>query len=112
MHVYKNDVVRVVARDTRLSQRVVGDALNSAVKVITSALKDGKTVTFPGFGTFYTSQRKEGTVKHIRTKETITVPARRVAAFRVGELLKKGVRNAKPEKQAKRSKLPFMRRGK
>src|SRR5579864_7697207 len=111
MHVYKNDVVRKVAQDTRLSQRVVGDALNSAVKVISQALREGKTVTLPGFGTFYTSQRAEGTVKHIRTKETITVPARRVAAFRVGELLKKGVRNAKPEKPKKGGKLSFMRRG-
>src|SRR2546423_14538832 len=111
MHVYKNDIVRKVAQDTRLSQRIVGDALNSTVKVITQTLKEGKTVTFPGFGTFYTSNRAEGTVKHIRTKERIKVPARRVAAFRVGELLKKSVRNAKPEKQGRRSKLPFMGRG-
>src|SRR4051794_28226450 len=108
---YKNDVMRKVAQDTRLSQRVVGDALKSAVKVISQALKEGKTVTFPGFGTFYTSTRKEGTVKHIRTKQVIKVAARRVAAFRVGEQLKKGVRNAKSEKPAKRSKLSFMRRG-
>ena len=112
MHVYKNDVVRKVAQDTRLSQRVVGDALNSAVNVISQALREGKTVTFPGFGTFYTSQRAEGTVKHIRTKETITVPARRVAAFRVGALLKQGVRDAKAEKRGRRSRLGFMRRGK
>ena len=109
---YKNDVVRKVAQDTRLSQRAVGDALTSALKVITQALKDGKTVTLPGFGTFYTSHRSEGTVKHIRTQETITVPARRVAGFRVGELLKQGVRNAKPEKHGKRSRLGFMRGGK
>ncbi len=109
---YKNDVVRRVAQDTRLSQRVVGDALNSMVKVISQALREGKTVTFPGFGTFYTSQRGEGTVQHIKTRETITVPARRVAAFRVGELLKKGVRDAKPEKRGRRSRLGFMGGGK
>ena len=112
MYVYKNDVVRRVAQDTRLSQRVVNDAVGSMVKTITQALREGKTVTIPGFGTFYTSNRGEGTVKHIRTHETITVPARRVAAFRVGEQLKKAVRTAKAEKPAKRSKLPFMRRGK
>jgi DNA-binding protein HU-beta len=110
--VYKNDVVRKVAQDTRLSQRVVGDALNSAVQVIGQALRDGKTVTFPGFGTFYTSHRGEGTVKHIRTKEPITVPARRVAAFRVGELLKQSVRTANPAKHGRRSRLGFMRGGK
>jgi len=112
MYVYKNDIVRKVAQDTRLSQRIVGDALSSAVKLITQALREGKTVTLPGFGTFYTSNRREGTVKHIRTHETIKVPARRVAAFRVGELLKKSVRSAKPEKHAKRSRLGFIRREK
>ena len=109
---YKNDVVRKVAQDTRLSQRAVSDALNSMVNVVSQALHEGKTVTFPGFGTFYTSIRGEGTVKHIRTKETIKVPARRVAAFRVGEVLKKSVRNVKPEKRAKRSRLGFIRGGK
>ena len=100
---YKNDVVRSVARDTRLSQRVVRDAVNSAVKVITAALKEGKQVTLPGFGTFYTSHRGEGTVKHIKTKQVIKVAARRVVGFRVGDLLKKGVRNTKPvEKKRKK----------
>ncbi len=109
---YKNDVVRKVAQDTRLSRRVVKDALNSMVHVVSQALNEGKTVTLPGFGTFYTSNRSEGTVKHIRTGETIAVPARRVAAFRVGELLKRSVRTVKPEKRARRSRLGFIRRGK
>ena len=98
---YKNDIVRSVARETRLTQRVVHDALTSAMQVITQALREGKTVTLPGFGTFYTSNRGEGTVRHIRTGETITVPARRVAGFRVGELLKKSVRSAKPGRRKK-----------
>lgn len=99
---YKNDVVHMVARDTRLSQRIVGDALNSAMRVISQALKDGKTVTFPGFGTFYTAKRAEGTVRNIRTGEPITVPERRVAAFRVGNLLKAGVRNTKPASKGRK----------
>jgi DNA-binding protein HU-beta len=93
--VYKTDVVRRVAQETRLSQRAVRDALTSAMQVITQALKEGKTVTLPGFGTFYTSNRGEGTVRDIRTGARITVPARRVAGFRVGELLKQSVRGAR-----------------
>ncbi|HEY8743028.1 MAG TPA: HU family DNA-binding protein [Chloroflexota bacterium] len=109
MHVYKNDVVRTVAQETQLSQRAVRDALTSTLTVIVQALQAGKTVTLPGFGTFYTSTRAAGRITHIRTGETITVPARRVAAFRVGELLKKSVRNTKPEKRARRSRLGFIR---
>ena len=102
---YKNDIVRKVARDTRLSQKDVRDALNGMVQVVTQALREGKTVTLPGFGTFYTSNRREGTVKHIKTKQVIKVPARRVAAFRVGALLKKSVRNEKEEKRGKKRSM-------
>ena len=109
---YKTDIVRRVAQETRMKRRDVNDAVSGALKVITQALRDGKTVTLPGFGTFYTRHQKEGTVKHIRTHETIKVAARRVAAFRVGDTLKKSVRNAKVETPRKRSKIPFLKRGK
>ncbi len=109
---YKNDVVRKVAQETRLSQRAVGDALNAAITVISQALGDGKTVTLPGFGTFYTSQRGEGTVRDPRTHQPITVSARRVAHFRAGELLKRSVMNARGAKPGRRGRLPFLRRGK
>jgi DNA-binding protein HU-beta len=92
---YKIDVIKRVARDTRLSQKVVGDALDSALKVLQQALKEGRTVTFLGFGTFYTSERKEGTARHFKTGQQIKYPARRVAAFRVGDVLKKAVRKTK-----------------
>jgi DNA-binding protein HU-beta len=92
---YKSELVRRVAREERLSQRVVNDALTTALKLIQHTLATGQTVTLPGFGTFYTSKRSASKVKHIRTGKEITVPARRVAAFRAGELLKKAVRGKK-----------------
>jgi DNA-binding protein HU-beta len=101
---YKNDIVRLVSKDTRLSQRIIADALNGTVKIVMQALKDGKTVTIPGFGTFYTSQRAEGTVRDIHTGKTLAVPARRVAAFRVGQLLKTAVRNTTPPGKATRKR--------
>jgi nucleoid DNA-binding protein len=44
---------------------------------------------------FYTRQQPAGKVKSIRSGKTISVPARRVAAFRVGALLKKAVLKSK-----------------
>src|SRR5713226_6748222 len=95
---YKTDIVKRVARDQRLSQRVANDAITSALKVIRESLAEGKTVTFPGLGTFYTRRRHEGIVTHIRTKEPLKIPARQVVGIRVGNLLKKSVRNAKRHK--------------
>ena len=44
-----------------------------------------------GLPDFYTGERKAGTVRHVRTGQTVDVPARRVAAFRVGDVLKRAV---------------------
>ncbi len=89
---YKTTLVQKVAKETRLSQRIVNDVLTESLKTIQRTLRQGETVTFPGFGTFYTSERQAGTVRHIRTGEALRIPARRVAAFRVGTLLKQAVR--------------------
>ena len=91
MSIYKTEVVRRVAKETRLSQRVVSEVLDTAHATIKLALRQGETVIFPGFGTFYARQRQERTVHHIRTGEPITVPAGRQAAFRAGENLKRAV---------------------
>ncbi len=92
---YKTELVRRVAREERLSKRVVNDALTTALKVIQQTLADGRTVTLPGFGTFYTSKKAAGKVKHIQTGKDLSYPARRRAAFRAGELLKQAVRRKK-----------------
>ncbi len=91
---YKTDVVRTVAKETRLSRRIVDDVLRETLTTVTQALRDGQTVVLPGFGTFYTKERKAGQVRHIRTAELIDIPAMRQADFRVGELLRQAVRKA------------------
>ncbi len=88
---HKTELVRRVARHTRLSQRVVADVIEANHRLIEETLRSGGTVTFPGFGSFYTSQCQAGKVRHIRTGEEVGVPARTVAAFRVGDVLKQSV---------------------
>lgn len=88
---YTTELVRRVATETGVSQRVVRQVLGSSLHTIEAALTAGERVTLPGFGTFYTSQRRAGRVRSIRTGRQVEVPARRVAAFRVGEVLKRAV---------------------
>ena len=89
---YKTELVQKVAKETRVSQRIVNAVLTESLTAITEALRRGQDVVLPGFGTFYTKERKAGQVRHIRTGELIDVPARPQAAFRVGELLRQAVR--------------------
>jgi len=89
---FKTDIAKRAAGDTRLSQRVVSDVIGAALKLIEQSLKEGKTVTFPGFGTFYTRGKQAGQARNFQTDELMTYPARRQAAFRPGEILKRAVR--------------------
>ncbi len=91
MNMYTTELVRRVARETRLSQRVVREVLATTQATITLALRRGTRVVLPGFGSFSARQRAERTVRHIRTGEQITIPAGRQAAFRAGEQLKRAV---------------------
>jgi len=93
--IHTTDVVRQVAQQTGLPQRVVRQVLGSSLTTIHSALVAGERVTFPGFGTFYTSQRQAGSVRSVRTGQHVEIPARRVAVFRVGEVLKRAVAGRK-----------------
>src|SRR5215212_2123013 len=96
---YKTELVRKIAKDTRLSQRVVNDVVTEALATITEALSRGQDVILPGFGTFYTKDRQESQVRHIRTGEVIAIPAMRQADFRVGELLRRTVRKGKRQRR-------------
>jgi len=89
---YRTELVRQVARQTRLSQRHVAAVLRASEGCIQQALTDGQAVTLTGLGTFYTRQQPAGTVRHIQTGKTVQIPAHRVAAFRVGAVLKRVVR--------------------
>ena len=89
---FKTDIMKRVAAETRLSQRVVSDVLDASLTLIEQGLKEGKTVTFPGFGTFYTREKQAGQARNFQTDEVMPYPARRQAAFRPGEILKRAVR--------------------
>jgi DNA-binding protein HU-beta len=76
----------------------VSDVLSASHAVVQDALSHGQEVQFPGFGTFYTKQRPEARIRSIKDAQPIQVPARRVAAFRVGDVLKRAVRKKKQRK--------------
>ena len=95
---YKTELTKKVAVETRLSRRGVSEVINVTLETIQWALRHGHKVTFPGFGTFYTRHQKEGKVRDIRSGKTVRFPARRVAAFRVGAVLKRSMRRGKKAK--------------
>ena len=59
---------------------------------MTKALKKGDSITFVGFGTFKTSQRKARTARNPQTGAPIKIKARRVVRFTAGKTLKNMVK--------------------
>ena len=103
---YKTDIVRSVAKETRLSQRIVNEVLSSSLSAISAALRDGGSVVLPGFGTFYTRERKASQVRSMRNPdEALEIAAMRQADFRVGELLRQAVRKA-PRRSRRHTETP------
>ena len=96
---HKGELIRWVSKETRLRQEDVSDALEATLKLIQGALKEGRSVTFPGFGTFYVSKRAAGKVRDVRTGKPREYAARKVALFRTGDVLKRAVGGLKARKK-------------
>src|SRR5262245_22289908 len=97
---FKSDLVKWIAKYTRLAQRDVSAVLDRFQEHVTEALARGDRVQLPDLGVFYTRERKEARIRDVRTRDMVTVPAGRVVGFRVGARLKRRVFSAKPRLKA------------
>ena len=88
----KQDLIAKIANDTGGTKTDAAAALESLLDGITRALKKGDPITFVGFGTFKTSQRRARLARNPRTGAPIKIPKRRVVRFTAGKALKTAVR--------------------
>ena len=88
----KQDLIAKIAKDTGSSKAGAAAALDSVIDGITRSLKKGDSITFVGFGTFKTSQRKARTARNPQTGAPIKIKARRVVRFSAGKALKTAVK--------------------
>ncbi len=88
----KRDLIARIAEDTGVTKNSAGAAVDSLLDTITNALKKGDAITFVGFGTFKTTQRRARIAKNPRTGDAIKIPKRRVVRFIAGKALRSAVR--------------------
>jgi DNA-binding protein HU-beta len=88
----KQDLIAKIAKDADLSKTAASAAVDSFIDGVTRALKKGDSITFVGFGTFKTSQRKARTARNPQTGAAIKIPKRRVVRFTAGKALKTAVK--------------------
>lgn len=80
----KTELVAKIAEGAGLSKVDAKKALEAALDAITAAVKAGDKVALVGFGTFSVSERGERQGINPATKETITIPAKKVVKFKAG----------------------------
>ena len=84
----KAELIDAVADDSDLTKASAARALDSAIEIITNALRGGDSVTLVGFGTFTVRQREARMGRNPRTGEAIQIKASRVPGFKAGKALK------------------------
>jgi DNA-binding protein HU-beta len=87
----KQDLISKIAQDTGMTRNSAAAAVDSFIDGITRSLKKGQPITFVGFGTFKTAQRKARLARNPLTGASIKVPKRRVVRFTAGKALKTAV---------------------
>jgi DNA-binding protein HU-beta len=84
----KAELIAKIAEDTGISKANAAAAVQSFFDGVTRSLKKGKPITFVGFGTFKTSQRKARMARNPQTGAAIKIPKRKVVRFTAGKALK------------------------
>lgn len=87
----KQELIAKIAHDTGITKTAAAQAVDSFFEGVVKSLKKGQPITFVGFGTFKTAQRKARTARNPQTGAAIKVPKRRVVRFTAGKALKSAV---------------------
>ncbi|MDP3559225.1 MAG: HU family DNA-binding protein [Legionellaceae bacterium] len=87
----KSELVDAIANEAGLKKTEANRALDAILNVIKHSLKHGQTVTLTGFGSFTVAHRAARSGRNPQTGKDINIPARKVAKFKVGKLLKEAV---------------------
>jgi DNA-binding protein HU-beta len=83
----KNNLVEYVASNTQRTRKEAEQAIDAMLEGIAEALGRGEKVELRGFGSFQVSDKKERQGRNPRTGETMTIAARKAAAFKPGKEL-------------------------
>ena len=87
----KAELIEAIAKDTELTKKAAGEALEAAVGAIKKAIKKDKGLTIPDFGTFKLRQRKARVGRNPQTGKTIQIKASKTVGFRPSPSFKKSL---------------------
>ena len=84
----KSELIDAVAQQSGVSKADVGKTIDALFEVLTSAVKNGDKVSWPGFGSFSTSQSAARTGRNPQTGEAVDIAASTRMKFTPSSALK------------------------
>ena len=87
----KTELIEKVAKQTKLTKKDSGLAVEAIVAAISGSLKKGEKVQLVGFGSFEVRKREARKGRNPQTGAEIKIPARKAPVFRAGKALKDAV---------------------
>ena len=87
----KTQLVDVVAVKTGIKKKEADAAVSAVISAITEALVAGDKVQLSGLGSFSVKERAARTGRNPKTRQAITIPASKYAAFTAAKALKDSV---------------------
>ncbi len=87
----KAQLIDAMAAKAGLTKADTKKALEAFMDSVSDALKAGDRVGLVGFGSFGIAERKARTGRNPKTRQTITIPAKKTIKFKAGNELSDGV---------------------
>lgn len=87
----KKELVDAIAAKTGASKADAERAVAALTEIISDALKNGDSLSLPGFGSFEVRDRSARTGRNPKTGEELKIAASKVPAFKPGATLKAAV---------------------
>ena len=89
--VNKSQLIEAISESADLTKIDAGRALDAVLEAITDALKNDKTVSLVGFGSFAVKKREARQGRNPQTGDSITINAANIPSFKAGKALKDAV---------------------
>ena len=83
----KTELIERISAISGLTKMDSKKALEATLEAVQETLVNGERVSLVGFGTFMPTERPERQGMNLHTKEAITIPAKTVVKFKVGQAL-------------------------
>ncbi len=87
----KAEFINLIAEKGDYSKKDAEKALSTVIGAITDCMKKDEKISLVGFGSFEVKERAARNAINPLTKEPISIPAKKVPAFKAGKALKDAV---------------------